>query len=453
MRHSLLAISILALAACSQKPASVKDYGQFYYKDSRGEAGSLADAERAREMRLHKMVDVRKGDDLYAIAERYNTTTREIIEFNNLKPPYNLTPGQQLKISRPQVYVARYGETLQSISRKEGLDVSELARINDLQAPYTIDQGQQIRLPYRAYNGGFTSPKSVALPTSKIEVGSLAAAHGGKIESSELAPVGTSAIKDDKWRKAHAIYDDTPDFSGSSGQPSPGKSTKYVLTPLGKETPHTKQNFAKVEEPRQLAHETHEESSWNPFGSSAEEKALPKTIEDESPALVPRKAVKAERAEPEAPKRQEIARVEEKPARAAREAAPDIAEGGAAIGFIWPLKGKVIGDFGPQKGGINNEGINIAAPVGTPVKAAADGEVIYTGTGLKSYGKLVIIKHKNGWVTAYAHNSDILVKSGQRVHQGQTISKVGNTGRVEKPQLHFAIRQGREAVDPLDYLG
>lgn len=120
--------------------------------------------------------------------------------------------------------------------------------------------------------------------------------------------------------------------------------------------------------------------------------------------------------------------------------------------FNWPLKGKVIEGFGPRKGGAYNDGINIAAPEGTYVQASADGEVVYVGDELKAYGNLIIVKHDNGWLTAYAHNKDILVKRGDRVRTGQKISRVGKSGQVNSPQLHFAVRKGREAVDPANYL-
>ena len=102
------------------------------------------------------------------------------------------------------------------------------------------------------------------------------------------------------------------------------------------------------------------------------------------------------------------------------------------------------------KGG--NEGINIAVPEGTPVKSAGDGVVAYSGNELKGYGNLVLIRHDNGYVSAYAHNGDINVKRGERVNRGQVIAKSGQTGNVASPQLHFEIRKGSNPVDPMPYL-
>ncbi len=121
--------------------------------------------------------------------------------------------------------------------------------------------------------------------------------------------------------------------------------------------------------------------------------------------------------------------------------------------FRWPVKGKVISRFGPKKGGIYNDGINISVPNGARIKASGDGVVVYAGTELKGYGNLLIVKHNNGWLSAYAHNQKILVRRGDVVKRGQAIALAGNSGNVEKPQLYFALRKGRKAVDPLKYLG
>ena len=117
--------------------------------------------------------------------------------------------------------------------------------------------------------------------------------------------------------------------------------------------------------------------------------------------------------------------------------------------FRWPARGRVISGFG---GTGTNEGINIAVPDGTPVKAAEAGTVAYAGSEVKGYGNLVLIRHDNGYVSAYAHNGDIDVKRGQKVTRGQTIAKSGQSGNVTSPQLHFEIRKGSTPIDPMPYL-
>ena len=108
----------------------------------------------------------------------------------------------------------------------------------------------------------------------------------------------------------------------------------------------------------------------------------------------------------------------------------------------------MVSSYGPKAGGLHNDGINIAAPKGSPVKAAENGVVAYVGAELKGFGNLVLIKHQGDYVTAYAHNDQILVKRGDIVRRGQTIARVGSTGSVDTPQLHFEIRKGSRAVEP-----
>jgi murein DD-endopeptidase MepM/ murein hydrolase activator NlpD len=126
---------------------------------------------------------------------------------------------------------------------------------------------------------------------------------------------------------------------------------------------------------------------------------------------------------------------------------------GGMPSFRWPVKGRVIVGFGPRPNGTQNDGINLAVPEGTPIKAADDGVVAYAGNELKGYGNLVLIRHSNGFVSAYANASDLTVKRGDSIKRGQVIAHAGQTGNVTSPQLHFEIRKGATPVDPLKYLG
>jgi murein DD-endopeptidase MepM/ murein hydrolase activator NlpD len=121
-------------------------------------------------------------------------------------------------------------------------------------------------------------------------------------------------------------------------------------------------------------------------------------------------------------------------------------------GFIWPVKGKVLSGFGSKAKGLRNDGINIAAAHGAPVMASENGVVAYAGNELRGFGNLLLIKHSNGWVSAYAHNDRLLVKRGDAVRKGQQIATVGATGNVRNPQLHFELRRGRIAEDPVKHL-
>jgi murein DD-endopeptidase MepM/ murein hydrolase activator NlpD len=125
---------------------------------------------------------------------------------------------------------------------------------------------------------------------------------------------------------------------------------------------------------------------------------------------------------------------------------------GALPTFRWPVRGKVITSYGAKPNGKANDGINLSVPEGTPVRAAEDGVVDYSGNEQKSYGNLILIRHSNGYVTAYAHASEVLVRRGDAIKRGQIIAKSGQSGDVGSPQLHFEIRKGSLPVDPLQFL-
>ena len=137
--------------------------------------------------------------------------------------------------------------------------------------------------------------------------------------------------------------------------------------------------------------------------------------------------------------------------RPAASAEPSAAPHGGGA-FLWPVRGHVLENYGAGPDGTHNDGINIAAARGAPVQAADAGVVAYSGNELRGYGNLILIKHANGWISAYAHCDLILVKTGQKVARGQVIARVGSTGSVSAPQLHFELRRGKHPVDPREYL-
>jgi murein DD-endopeptidase MepM/ murein hydrolase activator NlpD len=173
----------------------------------------------------------------------------------------------------------------------------------------------------------------------------------------------------------------------------------------------------------------------------------------QAPAAVP--AVPAhgpDFASAESPHSARVASPEPAPASDQTSAVKTAEPAGALPSFRWPARGRVIAGFGPSPNGLQNDGINVAVPEGTPVKAAEDGVVAYAGNELKGYGNLVLVRHSNGFVTAYAHTSEIMVKRGDAVKRGQVIAKSGQSGNVTSPQLHFEIRKGSTPVDPSQYL-
>ncbi len=166
---------------------------------------------------------------------------------------------------------------------------------------------------------------------------------------------------------------------------------------------------------------------------------------DKAPAASPEVTGNAPKTSaPATPKTSEqtIARVDQLPN-------PDPMSGGS---FRWPVKGRVISGFGTKPDGGHNDGINISVPQGTSVKAAENGVVAYAGSELKGYGNLVLVRHANNWVSAYANNEELLVKRGDKVRRGQIIAKAGATGSVSQPQVHFELRKGSRPVDPTKYM-
>ncbi len=201
-----------------------------------------------------------------------------------------------------------------------------------------------------------------------------------------------------------------------------------------------------------------------PAASAKVAGALPRTLASQAASLKSGEtrapATKAAAArKPAAPAKQETAqaKISSETKASARDLAPATATAPNKTGtaseaanpeFRWPARGRIIQAFKP--GG--NDGINIAVPEGTSVKAAESGVVAYAGNGVKGYGNLILIRHPNGFVSAYANNGDLEVKRGETVKRGQTIAKSGQTGDVASPQLHFELRKGTTPVDPTHYL-
>lgn len=168
-----------------------------------------------------------------------------------------------------------------------------------------------------------------------------------------------------------------------------------------------------------------------------------------APSSAPPSAVPSETVATDPPPGDGTQTVASLPPRPVPVAAPPLPP---ASGFDWPARGRILSGYGPKPHGLHNDGINIERPEGSLIKAADAGVVVYAGNDIKAYGNLVLLRHDGGWVTAYAHAQDILVSRNQTVKRGQPIARVGATGNVTEPQLHFEIRQGRRTIDPLSQL-
>ncbi len=296
-----------------------------------------------------------------------------------------------------RTYSVVRGDSLYAIARRFGLPVERLLKINGLQPPYSLTVGQQLRLP---------GPRTY-LVRSGDTIYSIARAQGVDL---------TALVYENKIRRPYVI---------TSGQnlvlpPQPGSATR--LAQAGR--PAAGQPVARTPITRVTA--------------STAQKGAART---QQVAVVAQPTVKSDPVKTLPPK--------VKPRKAGALPAPPPRQGKK---FIWPVQGKISSPYGPHRGGLYNDGINIAAPRGTPVQAADSGVVAYADTGLEGFGRLVLIKHAGGWVTAYAHNEKLLVQRGDTVQRGQVIATVGTSGNVGRPQLHFEIRKGTRPINPAPHL-
>ena len=324
------------------------------------------------------------------------------------------------------------GETIQSLSRRYGVPAIAIAEANGMSTATPIYPGQRLVIPKYNYNGAqqaATAPRQSAPATT------------GSVRQQPQQPARPLAAQG----QMHTVGPGETLFSiGRRYNVSP-----VTLAQVNRLPPHHKLRMG--------------EQLTIPGGSRTAQIA-PRPAPSAQPAAQP---WPQQQAAP-VPPAQRVAEAHAQPMASARvikpaedtpspieQAKADREEQAAASnspGFRWPVRGRIIAGFGPKPTGQQNDGINIAVPEGTPVKASEDGVVAYAGNELKGYGNLVLVRHADGHVTAYAHASELLVKRGDTVKRGQTIAKSGQTGNVSSPQLHFEIRKGATPVDPMQYL-
>ena len=305
------------------------------------------------------------------------------------------------------------GMTLYSISRANGLTVAQLASANGIRPPYTVSAGRVLRIPgvakARLPKPTYVSEEQFASdePVKKVS-GGMHTVRGGETLFSLGRKYGVSpyAIAD-----LNELSNDTSLNVGQNLRIPSGRGKKIVTKVPAAEEEY--EQIASNDEPTEI-------------DEAPQSLPLRKPVldfDDEVPVIkaVPRPATELN-------------------------AAPTMG------GMRWPVKGKIISEYGAKPNGLKNEGINIAVPEGTGVRAAESGVVAYAGNELKGYGNLVLIRHEGGWVTAYAHAKELFVKRGDIVRRGDVIAKAGQTGSVSSPQLHFEVRKGATAMDPLKFL-
>ncbi|WNJ98262.1 LysM peptidoglycan-binding domain-containing M23 family metallopeptidase [Thalassospiraceae bacterium LMO-JJ14] len=280
------------------------------------------------------------------------------------------------------------GDTVYALSRRHRVPVQAIIRANDLRPPYLLNVGQRIELP-RGTQHTVTPGDTLYSVAQRYDVVMYELARLNGIDAPYTIRVGEVLVIPSDDKPPKSVS--SPPVQSAAAPPPAEKPRRMVRVP-------------------QAPRGTTSGTSSGAVGQIA---------------VVP-------------------------PKKPPEPVPPPVARTGR--GFVWPVKGPLMSNFGTKDGGLRNDGINIIAPKGTPVRAAENGVVAYAGNEIRGFGNLLLIKHADGYVTAYAHNADLLVKRGQRVSRGQKIATVGQSGSVNRPQLHFEIRKGRRPQNPEKYL-
>lgn len=388
------------------------------------------------------------------------------------------------------------GENINTLSSRYGVPASAIMAVNGLSSTNAAQPGQQLMIPaYNAVSGGAPSVAKVAsaakvssaTPAAAAVAAPVAAAAAVKASSTSKAretveqakavvpPSRPAAVRDvtqraesdaekraaaklAQLRKQEAEADDDEDEKPAKAAPKvdplkkadaakkveDAKKAELKKAEDAKKAELKKAEMKKAEAKKQeelRKAEALKKAEATKKAEAAKKAAKAKQDDDvETTASIPEPKVPAKTAA--------LAPSTPKPVEKVEEATEDK----SSASFRWPAQGRVISGFGARNTGGANDGINIALPEGTPVRAAEGGTVVHADDALKGYGKLVLIRHPNGFVSVYAHNGELSVKRGESVKRGQVIAKSGQSGNVTSPQLHFEIRKGATPVDPAKML-
>jgi murein DD-endopeptidase MepM/ murein hydrolase activator NlpD len=339
----------------------------------------------------------------------YAPPTRQPLETTGTVAPRSIAATRAPAQAGTTIIVGT-SDTLETLSRRYNVSAAAILQANGYKGPRTLSPGQQLIIPYQT---AAAAAPALAAPASKPVAAAVAAPTVHVVNRGDtLLSIA---------RRNHVTVADLA--KANSLESSSKLKLGQKLTVPGAKTAAT--------------------------GPAAQPVAVAALQTAAGPAT--RTAAVAGAPPQSARLAQATTKVEEAPAAEAPKPA-DATATGALPTFRWPVRGKVITSYGAKTNGKANDGINLAVPEGTPVKAAEDGVVAYSGNELKGYGNLVLVRHSNGYVTAYAHASELLVKRGDTIKRGQIIAKSGQSGEVGSPQLHFEIRKGSSPVDPLQFL-
>jgi murein DD-endopeptidase MepM/ murein hydrolase activator NlpD len=309
------------------------------------------------------------------------------------------------------------GETIEGIAHRHGVPVEAIVRANNLASPNAIHPGQRLVIP--RYNPPLAPPPAQQASAPSPKPATVVATTARAAPTVPPSPANTGV---------HVV--------------APGDTLSKIARTYGKSVheiakANNMQPDAKLTVGDRIvipgAHIGSAKSEAEPVAASGAKPAGTKTA---AASAAPAESASVASQGNEAPTTETVA-------KATTEAPP---------GFRWPARGRIIAAFGPKANGQQNDGIDVAVPENTPIKAAEDGVVAYAGNELKGYGNLILVKHPNGYVTAYAHAKELLVKRGDQIKRGEVIAKSGQTGNVDVPELHFEVRKGSSPVDPMQFL-
>jgi murein DD-endopeptidase MepM/ murein hydrolase activator NlpD len=364
------------------------------------------------------------------VAEVETQIEEPVIEPVTKKPPF-----QNATSSKAKSGTVRVGEgmTLYSIAKANGLSADQLAEANNIREPFTVVPGQILRIPGKAtaeMPEPTLKPKKVKLDVASDDTMDEPVVSKPKAKSGAVHIVSRGETLYSLGRTYGISPFAIADANGLSKDDTLRLGQKVKIPGASQALATNDEAPAEVEDAPVVTAKPKKKAPLSLAEEGEQEGAIG---EDDQVAEVPVKKPEAK-----AKDQEQIA------------SAPAPSSNGLSL--RWPVKGKVISGFGPKANGLKNEGINIAVPEGTSIRAADNGVVAYAGSELKGYGNLVLIRHADGYVTAYAHAKQLLVKRGDAVKRGDVIAKAGQTGAVSSPQLHFEVRKGATALDPIKHL-
>jgi len=382
---------------------------------------------------------VRKGDHIDAIARKLGTTRKQLVEDNDLKKPYRVQPGDTLSgpARKQKAYVVEGGDTLYAVARRFSVKASTLADENDISVNAGLRPGQKLTLPsgYRDVGAGTRTVATTRTVLKPAPAPVQTATQAVVQTQTQTQPAATSLT-------VTPVQTTSTTTTTTTTTPAPKPYTAPpVATTVPAAKPYTPPPATVTPKPYTPAP--------SPYATAPKPYTPP-------PAVTPKPYTPAPSPYVPTPRPYTSPYSSSTAAPIVQSSAPptdaEVAAAGAGK-FIQPVTGSVISAYGPKDGGQRNDGVNIAASAGTPVRAAAGGEVVYAGDQVPGFGNLVLIKHDGGWVTAYAHMGRVDVKMRDMVAQGQQIGEVGSTGGVTQPQLHFEVRYAPTPQDkarPID---